>query len=84
MPQQKLWQKLQLRDDSSGQKHVCSNHLDDVAELRVLKGGHPDPEGGNCCIRSEVPGDQVHGQEDRDLGGLRVQDTRGSCHQSYQ
>ena len=84
MPQQKLWQKLQLRDDSSGQKHVCSNHLDDVAELQVLRGGHLDPEAGNCCIRSEVQGDQVRDQEVRAQGGLQVPDTRGSCHQSYQ
>jgi len=63
---------------------VGHQRLDDVAELQGLRGGHLDPEGGNCCIRSEVQGDQVRDQEVRDQGGLRVPDTRGSCHQSYQ
>ena len=59
-----------------------SNYLDGVGELRALRVDHLDPEGGNYCIRSEG-GDQDHDQGVRDLGGLRVQDTPGNCHQSY-
>ena len=62
-------------------RFLSLNYLDDVAELRDLRVDLLDPEGGNCCIRSEG-GDRDHDQGVRDLGGLRVQDTLGNCHQS--
>ena len=71
------------RDDSSGQMMtaVCCDHLGDVEALQGQRAG-PLVQGDSCCIRSEG-GDQVHGQEG-DQGGLRVLDTRGNCHLSYQ
>ena len=74
------------RDDSSGQMMtaVCCNYLGDVVALQGRRVG-PLVPGDSCCIQSEggEGGDQVHGQAG-DQGDLRVQDTRGSCHLSYQ